>query len=185
MPLYEYYCESCHGVFELLRPAREASQPQPCPECDSDSRRIVSNFQAFIFRDGYPRKIPDDGTYWHLGQKVRRPVDRAVVANAHPELLAKEEPPSPPTAEEREAYVQSVENYERAQAGTREAGLGMIRDANTEGKMTAFSQRVLQTARQGRLQRRKKSNAEVTPRTASGQHVIRPGATDNRRKSKP
>ena len=32
MPVYEYYCEPCNGVFELLRPARESSKAQPCPE---------------------------------------------------------------------------------------------------------------------------------------------------------
>ena len=87
MPLYEYYCEDCHGVFELLRPPREASTNQPCPECDADAARVVSNFQAFVFRDGYPRKIPDDGTHWHLGTKVRDPVNKAVEPNEHPELI--------------------------------------------------------------------------------------------------
>ena len=26
MPLYEYYCEPCNGVFETIRPMREASE---------------------------------------------------------------------------------------------------------------------------------------------------------------
>ena len=78
MSLYEYYCEDCHGVFELLRPPREASTNQPCPECDADAKRIVSDFQAFVFRDGYPRKIPDDGTHWHLGTKVKESINKAV-----------------------------------------------------------------------------------------------------------
>ena len=28
MPLYEYYCQPCHGVFEELRPMREASEAE-------------------------------------------------------------------------------------------------------------------------------------------------------------
>jgi len=35
MPLYEYFCEPCNGIFEELRPIREASDPVPCPECYS------------------------------------------------------------------------------------------------------------------------------------------------------
>ena len=28
-------------------------------------------------REGYPRAIPDRGTYWHLGKEVKRPVTGA------------------------------------------------------------------------------------------------------------
>ena len=86
MPLYEYYCEPCHGVFEELRPMREAGEAVPCPECYEDAPRIMpTSFSAFTFRDGYPRKIPDDGTYWHLGKKVttRSTGGRP---NEHPEI---------------------------------------------------------------------------------------------------
>ena len=31
MPLYEYYCSDCNGVFELLRPAKQAGDAQPQP----------------------------------------------------------------------------------------------------------------------------------------------------------
>ena len=66
MPLYEYYCRECDGAFELLRPVREAAKAQPCPVCDEDADRIVSKeWSAFIFRDGYSRRLPDDGGYWH------------------------------------------------------------------------------------------------------------------------
>ncbi len=41
MPLYEYYCEHCNGIFEALRPMREASKPCPCPLCERDSQRIM------------------------------------------------------------------------------------------------------------------------------------------------
>ncbi len=86
MPLYEYYCEPCHGVFEELRPMREAGEAVPCPECYEDADRIMpTSFAAFTFRDGYPRKIPDDGTYWHLGQKVSKRVTGGR-PNEHPEI---------------------------------------------------------------------------------------------------
>jgi len=86
MPLYEYYCEPCNGIFEELRPMREASEPVPCPECYKDAKRIMpTSFAAFTFRDGYPRRIPDDGKYYHLGKKVTKPVKRAR-PNEHPEI---------------------------------------------------------------------------------------------------
>ncbi len=86
MPLYEYYCQHCHGIFEEIRQIREASEPSACPVCDGESARIMSAFTAFTMRDGYPRKIPDKGTYWHMGQEVSAPAKR-LIGNTHPELL--------------------------------------------------------------------------------------------------
>ena len=85
MPLYEYYCEPCNGVFETIRPMREASDPVPCPECSKDAPRIMSSFTAFTFRDGYPRRIPDKGTYWHMGKEVKKRA-RKMKGWEHPEL---------------------------------------------------------------------------------------------------
>lgn len=75
MPLYEYYCEHCNGVFELIRPVRQAAQPQPCPECDEDAKRILSKeWAAFIYRDGMPRRLPDRGKYWNLFEEKDTPM---------------------------------------------------------------------------------------------------------------
>ena len=74
MPLYEYICDSCEDAFELLRPVREASDPQPCPQCDSDARRIMSaEFHAFVMRGGMARRIPDQGLYWSLKGQSTEP----------------------------------------------------------------------------------------------------------------
>ena len=113
MPLYEYYCESCHGVFEAFRQIREASDPSPCPECDGESERIMSSFTAFTMRDGYPRKIPDKGTYWHMGKEVKTKAKR--MKNwTHPEL-AQPKPKPRPTRGERQKKA------ERAMDQAREA----------------------------------------------------------------
>ncbi|MFN8508683.1 MAG: zinc ribbon domain-containing protein [Dehalococcoidia bacterium] len=94
MPLYEYYCEPCNGIFEELRPMREASDPVPCPECYKDAKRIMpTSFSAFTFREGYPRRIPDDGKYYHLGKKVSSLVTGGT-PNEHPEVNKKEPEPS-------------------------------------------------------------------------------------------
>lgn len=87
MPLYEYLCEHCEGIFEALRPLREASDPVPCPECDRDGQRIMpTSFAAFTFRDGYPRKLPDKGTYWHLGKEVKQRNKGKIKPFHHPEI---------------------------------------------------------------------------------------------------
>jgi putative FmdB family regulatory protein len=86
MPLYEYYCEPCNGIFEELQPMRDMSPNMPCPECYKDAERIMpTSFAAFTFRDGMPRRIPDDGKFYHLGKKVSTRVTHGR-ANEHPEV---------------------------------------------------------------------------------------------------
>jgi putative FmdB family regulatory protein len=94
MPLYEYYCEPCNGVFEALRPIKEAAEPVPCPVCNRDGQRMMpTSFAAFTYRDGYPRRIPDKGTYWHLGKEVKNLVTGPVRPNEHPEINKPEPEP--------------------------------------------------------------------------------------------
>jgi hypothetical protein len=58
----------------------------PCPECYKDANRIMpTSFAAFTFRDGYPRRIPDDGKFYHLGKKVSTRV-KSGRPNEHPEV---------------------------------------------------------------------------------------------------
>lgn len=85
MPLYEYYCQDCHGIFEEIRQIRDASAPAACPECEREAPRIMSTFSAFTMRDGYPRRIPDKGTYWHFGKEVKTRA-KSFKGNQHPEL---------------------------------------------------------------------------------------------------
>lgn len=40
MPVYEYACAEC-GPFAALRPMAEYADPQPCPECGSESQRVL------------------------------------------------------------------------------------------------------------------------------------------------
>lgn len=95
MPLYEYYCEHCNGVFELIRPVREAARPQPCPECDNDAKRILSKeWAAFIYRDGMPRRLPDRGKYWHIFEEKDVPMTSSNVEapEANPRYVKQDEP---------------------------------------------------------------------------------------------
>ena len=95
MPLYEYYCNHCDGVFELLRSMREAAEPGSCPLCDSDSQRIMpTSFSAFTFRDGMARRIPDDFKYWHGQQKVKTMNTGGVPIGEHPETYVPDPTPT-------------------------------------------------------------------------------------------
>lgn len=99
MPLYEYYCEQCNGVFELIRPVRDAARPQPCPECDDDAKRILSKeWAAFIYRDGMPRRLPDRGKYWHVFEEKDTPMTTSVIESpeANPRYVKRQEPEEAP-----------------------------------------------------------------------------------------
>lgn len=171
MPLYEYYCEDCHGVFELLRPAREAPDPQPCPECDTDAPRIVSDFRAFVFREGYARRIPDDRSYLHVGKKVAGKNAGGAPAHEHPELWRKKrQPPTPPTVAEIEANAERERAYRERQQGSIDSGLNPTQDSHLEQEFKAFRKRRRQTAAQAEQKRKREPNVKRTPRTVSGKH---------------
>ena len=115
MPLYEYYCEHCNGVFETLRSIRESSEPSSCPLCDRDSIRIMpTSFAAFTFRDGMPRRIPDRGTYWHFDKEVKTMNTGGVPMNEHPELY-KPTPASPKSRGDLEVE-KDIDFYKRRHA---------------------------------------------------------------------
>ena len=156
MPIYEYYCNECNGVFELLRSPKQASLDQPCPECDTESKRIVSrDFAAFIHREGYPRRIPDDGSYYHLGQKVSRPLTGG--NGFHPELNPPD-PIAPPTVEELEVFEKYQEDKKQLDPdiGTR------IFDEGTR-KEDEVKQRMVRT-KGSRVEERAKQSAKKAAR---------------------
>lgn len=142
MPLYEYYCDSCDGVFELLRPARESSLDQPCPVCDEDARRIVSTeWSAFIFREGLPRRLPDDGSYRHLGKKVSKPITGAVQPGRHPEL-------HPPERDLKAPSIEEIERFEYRQEVKRQLereSLSNVINASQEAQDQEFLKRMRRT----------------------------------------
>jgi putative FmdB family regulatory protein len=115
MPLYEYYCKPCEGIFEALRPMREASDPVPCPACERDGERIMpTTFTAFTFRDGYPRRLPDKGTYWHLGKEVKTRIRGPARPYEHPELAR---PKSPPRKSKGDREIEREKKYLRHMEG--------------------------------------------------------------------
>ncbi len=167
MPIYEYVCDQCVGIFELLRPARVASNPQPCPQCDEDARRIMpTEFQAFTMRKGAYRRLPDRGKAWHYDREVSGPIRTSAPAGEHPELrLRKLRPEQPPTVEERERFEASIEQRLETEAESLASGRAPVRDLLEERRVKAFVQRVRKTSEAARLQKRREPNSKGTPRT--------------------
>ncbi|MEZ4503283.1 MAG: zinc ribbon domain-containing protein [Dehalococcoidia bacterium] len=172
MPIYEYYCADCHGVFEQLRRLRDANDVAPCPECDGDSERVLStDLQIFTMRDGYPRRLPDRGTHWHLGKEVQQPIRGTVVPGDHPELVyEKNGPPQLPSIEEREAFDEKLQRRREAQLHAIASGEPAITDGYVEQETLKFKKRVVDTEQRRRLARRRAPNNQMTPRTRSGKH---------------
>ena len=89
MPLYEYYCKNCDGIFELIRPVRESSDPQPCVVCEGDGKRLMpTEVHAFTMRGGMPRRIPDQNLYWTPKGLSTKPMQTNDVSKMEPWLVA-------------------------------------------------------------------------------------------------
>jgi len=123
MPVYEYLCRHCDGIFEALRPMREASDPVPCPLCDRDGERIMpTSFAAFTYREGYARRLPDKGTYWHLGKEVKSRIRGPSRPWEHPELN-KPKPPARKSKGDREVEREKEQTRQKEFQKMRSSGL--------------------------------------------------------------
>ncbi len=117
MPVYEYFCKHCDGVFETIRQIAQAADPAPCPVCARKAQRIPpTSFSAFTMREGYPRAIPDRGTYYHLGKEVKKPITGATRMNEHPEI---NKPRPKPRKSKGELEIQRDKQRLRAQESVR------------------------------------------------------------------
>ncbi len=153
MPLYEYYCRDCNGVFEMLRPARAAAVPQPCPECDTECERLMPiDFAAFTVRDGLPRRIPDRGTFWHLGHEVNRPVNEPAYSYQHPDI-DKTPPPAAPSAEEMDRFEHKLDVETEQDAEAMARNMFAIQPQRDQERLE-FVQRLQKTGGLGRLRPR-------------------------------
>lgn len=51
MPVYEYYCRTCHATFEKLRPIRDAEAAAACPAGHDGAQRTISMFAMLSRRE--------------------------------------------------------------------------------------------------------------------------------------
>jgi putative FmdB family regulatory protein len=125
MPVYEYYCKRCDGIFEVIRQMSAASQPAPCPACSRKAQRVPpTSFAARTMREGYPRAIPDRGTYWHLGKEVKTRITGQTRMNEHPELT---KPRPKPVKSKGEREIIRERKHEEAKEEVRKRRDGVPR----------------------------------------------------------
>lgn len=175
MPLYEYYCADCNGIFELLRPVREASFAQPCPVCDADARRMMpTDFAAFVVREGLPRRIPDTGKYWTRWGLA----DQAETGDASDPVPTYGAPPGDAITSEdddkQEIRIRLMQEEQRIAQDT-----GRIPEIDMQIATESSEYR-----RRAELRRRRKRavNEELTPRTRTGTHT--PASLQRKRDAK-
>lgn len=157
MPIYEYACAECGSGFELLRPMRDAGRSQPCPECDAEAGPTVpTGWNAYTYRDGNPRLLPDNGKFRHLGHEVSKPYTGGTGSPLqHPEVT-KPQPTRAPSVEEAEQYAHKRELQRNADL---ERG-GIVERTEVEGERREFLRRLRAPAASQR-------DARVTRRIAA------------------
>jgi len=128
MPLYEYYCKHCDGVFEAMGQIKTASAAAACPVCARKAERMMpTSFSAFTMREGYPRAIPDRGTYYHLEKEVKKPISGSVRMNEHPELN-KPKPPRKKSRGELDAIADREQTARKEKRKMIESGIMPIEE---------------------------------------------------------
>jgi hypothetical protein len=132
---------------------------------------MPTSFNAFMMRDGVPRRIPDRGKYWHYGEEVSAPIGQQVQMGEHPELIYdRYGPQRPPTTEEREVHEQQLLERMEYEAEQIARGLPPTRDVHGAQEAASFVKRTRATAPRARLEKRRAPNSSTTPRTRSGEH---------------
>jgi putative FmdB family regulatory protein len=66
MPLYEYRCNDCHSIFELLRPMAKRGLAAVCPSCESVASmplisRVAVHAGPSSGMEAAPRSAPAGG----------------------------------------------------------------------------------------------------------------------------
>jgi hypothetical protein len=78
-------------------------------------------------REGYPRAIPDRGTYWHLGKEVKTRITGQTRMNEHPEL-AKPRPKPAKSKGELEVIRERKHEAAKEEARKRREGVPKVID---------------------------------------------------------
>jgi putative FmdB family regulatory protein len=56
MPVYEYVCDPCEEQFEAILPVSRYREPQNCPKCGQEAKRVISPVGFVLKGDGWPSK---------------------------------------------------------------------------------------------------------------------------------
>lgn len=85
MPLYEFKCEACGELFEVMIPLAHYDEPQNCPSCKGVGERQISACNFNLVGDDWPSKAYRIGVQMReknkkidAKQKERYPVAKLV-----------------------------------------------------------------------------------------------------------
>lgn len=56
MPTYCYECQACHHEFEQVLRISECDQPQACPQCQGETKKLVAPVSFILSGDSWPGK---------------------------------------------------------------------------------------------------------------------------------
>jgi putative FmdB family regulatory protein len=56
MPIYAFECLKCQHEFEVTLPLAEYDTPQECPQCQNETRRVLSPVNFVLKGDSWPGK---------------------------------------------------------------------------------------------------------------------------------
>ncbi len=115
----------------------ESSHHFHCHNSNPEAPRIKTRIKPFTNRDGYPRRLPDKGTYWHMGKEVKKRAKRMRWYD-HPELTPPKPKPRPTkgdiqAAKDREAArIKDLRHRDRW--GVDERGFRTVKAKKTKRK---------------------------------------------------
>ena len=75
MPYYRYECNQCKHQFDIIKSIR-CEKPEPCPECDGDTRRLIQRTLS-LYEGDWNKEEFNRG----LGKVVKNPKHRKELAN--------------------------------------------------------------------------------------------------------
>lgn len=56
MPIYEYRCETCGTEFDVKKKMSESSRPEPCPECQGETKKKIVATSFILTGDDWTGK---------------------------------------------------------------------------------------------------------------------------------
>jgi len=56
MPFYEYACDDCEVVFDVRKPVAKHDEPEMCPKCGEEARKVITGCGVIFKGDDWASK---------------------------------------------------------------------------------------------------------------------------------
>ncbi len=138
MPMYEYQCSKCGLKFEDLKTNMKGSDKSECPDCGSESNRLMSAF-APVVTGGSTNETIDMTVGRRANQRWQNYYDRQAKRHANKELKTFDLPQTKDgkfmpvmglgdkqTVQSRKDYVKALQQHRKERS---EKGQGQFKEA--------------------------------------------------------